>query len=77
MSIGYGFLSSSRVHVAVGATVIGIGNGVSSGQVMLLGTDLAPDGDPKAAAEFIGKWYGWRAPVWPPHPCGDLACMRS
>ena len=56
MTIGYGFLSSSGVHLTAGATVIGLGNGASSGAVMLLGTDLAPDGDPRAAAEFLGKW---------------------
>jgi MFS family permease len=35
------------------ATAIGLGNGLTSGAMMVLGSDLAP---PKARAEFLGVW---------------------
>lgn len=57
--MGTGFLLLAATHPgAVGwytgvAAVLGVGNGLSSGILMTLGADVAPEGDPAA---FLGSW---------------------
>jgi MFS family permease len=46
-------LTSTAVWLAVAATVIGIGNGMSSGLVMTLGADVSPTAE---RAQFLGAW---------------------
>ena len=59
MGVGFGVLAFSHewagapVWFVVLAGVIGVGNGLSSGILMTLGADLAPQGDP---APFLGSW---------------------
>lgn len=57
--MGTGFLLLAATHPgAVGwytgvAAVLGVANGLSSGILMTLGADIAPEGDPAA---FLGSW---------------------
>ncbi|WP_051191655.1 MFS transporter [Microbacterium luticocti] len=59
--MGAGFLALSFTHgssqaamwFALFAAVLGVGNGLSSGILMTLGADLAPQRDPAA---FLGSW---------------------
>lgn len=59
--MGAGFLALALTHesmqaamwFAMFAAVIGVGNGLSSGILMTLGADLAPQHDPAA---FLGSW---------------------
>lgn len=59
--MGAGFLVLAATHDTVRATVwfvacaavLGLGNGLSSGILMTLGADLAPQADPAA---FLGSW---------------------
>jgi MFS family permease len=59
--MGSGFLALAFTHdageaamwFAMFAAVIGVGNGLSSGILMTLGADAAPQGDP---APFLGSW---------------------
>src|SRR5690606_36807785 len=59
--MGAGFLALAFTHdsaqaamwFAMFAAVIGVGNGLSSGILMTLGADLAPQHDPAA---FLGSW---------------------
>ncbi len=46
-------LSGSAVMLVLAAAVLGLGNGLGSGAMMTLGTDLAP---PQSRSEFIGAW---------------------
>jgi MFS family permease len=46
-------LTGSFVALTAVATLIGFGNGLGSGTMMTLGTDLAPPG---ARGEFLGVW---------------------
>ena len=59
--MGLGFLALSLTHELDGATmwfgmlavVLGVGNGLSSGILLTLGADLAPEREP---ATFLGSW---------------------
>ncbi len=59
--MGSGFIALSFTHdtaqapmwFALFAAVLGVGNGMSSGILMTLGADLAPQADPAA---FLGSW---------------------
>ena len=59
--MGTGFLALAFTHdlpqaamwFALFAAVLGVGNGMSSGILMTLGADLAPQSDPAA---FLGSW---------------------
>ncbi|MFV0374504.1 MFS transporter [Microbacterium sp.] len=46
-------LAASTMWFLVGAIVVGVGNGLSSGILMTLGADVAPPQDPAA---FLGSW---------------------
>lgn len=46
-------VDTATTWFVVGAVVVGLGNGVSSGILMTLGADIAPPGDP---APFLGSW---------------------
>jgi MFS family permease len=47
-------LASAFVWFVVLSAVLGIGNGLSSGLLLILGADLAPRGNP---APFLGSWH--------------------
>ncbi|MFT4229182.1 MAG: MFS transporter [Microbacterium sp.] len=59
--MGAGFLALAFTHDLAGSAmwfamfsaVLGVGNGLSSGILLTLGADVAPDGDP---APFLGSW---------------------
>lgn len=59
--MGAGFLALAFTHdlddasmwFAMFAVVLGVGNGLSSGMLLTLGADVAPQGDP---AHFLGSW---------------------
>lgn len=59
--MGCGFLALALTHgssnaamwFAMFAAVLGVGNGLSSGILLTLGADVAPQGDPAA---FLGSW---------------------
>lgn len=55
MGVGLAMLpfATSFVTMASIGIVIGLGNGLSSGSMMTLGADLAPEG---AVGEFLGIW---------------------
>lgn len=61
MLMGAGFIALAFTHddaqapmwFALFAAVLGVGNGMSSGILMTLGADLAPQGEPAA---FLGSW---------------------
>lgn len=55
MSIGMALIPFARDYLglAIAVSVIGIGNGLSSGTMFTLGADLAPPG---ATGEFLGLW---------------------
>ena len=46
-------LTDGFTSLAAVATLIGFGNGIGSGTMLTLGSDLAPD---NARAEFLGVW---------------------
>lgn len=46
--------SNSMLTMCLSAMLIGFGNGLSSGLVMILGSDLSPTGN--EAAAFLGLW---------------------
>ncbi len=47
------FAQTSATFLVIAALLAGFGNGLSSGFVLTLGSDLAPQGDP---GEFLGVW---------------------
>ena len=47
------FAQTSATFLVIASLLAGFGNGLSSGFVLTLGSDLAPQGDP---GEFLGVW---------------------